>query len=869
MTTETVGTNDDSARLLIALAGADESERAGAARQLGQLEKSNPDVVLALERSVARDADPLVRQAALEALNSPANSQLRLQRKPTTPYRRNFMRAEIARWDAEGLIESPLTQMLAGRYAVAPAHVSPAHPTEKKKSAGGGEHRSLGAVLLSETSIKVALFLGAFFILAAALIMAALVEVARLPILALTTIVFLVAAGVLYRRLRLSSFIMFVIGALLIAVDGRILLDMLSVGVQDALISWSAISAVLVVIFAIGTLLYDSRLLSLISYGFLLASVVLFAAWLELDIHVVHLLVAFMAAAGIGVASALERYRGRRLFWPLFLAAQLPLTAALAASVLVLLFQAIAGSAPSGIMWLAVGALWLFACLTYFASSQMMARLKPDGYPSAQNLFAILSVAALMPVPLMLSGIFGPSAMQLIIVAWMWGLLLAAASQVAYETFETPADIYSPLMIIASGLLFLLASVQQWVEESAFAVVILATAAAVYALLAQRRMRLSLWLGALFAAYLAYVAAFSLTGLASLGISGGYLQLLPIILFFALAVTLKQRHGANIVRWAPPLALAGAVAAITFMVSLESGETTETTVILLVYAALFAVYAWLNDLSVAVIGTTLSLAAALHLILSQHDSEIAVWPYVALASVFYLLGLVVAWRRWNVITNLADVLRWSGLALSFLASTLVFVESEPISALAVAIAALLFTIEAFSQRNLWFGYPAALLYFVAYGIILNELDVTNPQFYSVVAALLGLIMHYLMLRAGNQASALFTGLVTQLILLSTTYVQLVSTDELQFFVILLAQALILLAYGIVIRSQTFVAGPALFMVVAVVTVSVSVLSGLPVALMIGCAGIALLLLGTVALWFRQRLATSAGNLGQQLAGWNW
>jgi len=44
--------------------------------------------------------------------------------------------------------------------------------------------------LLSETSIKIALYLGAFLVIAAAAILAALVEAARLPILAAVTIGF-------------------------------------------------------------------------------------------------------------------------------------------------------------------------------------------------------------------------------------------------------------------------------------------------------------------------------------------------------------------------------------------------------------------------------------------------------------------------------------------------------------------------------------------------------------------------------------------------------------------------------------------------------------------------------------------------------
>jgi hypothetical protein len=130
-------------------------------------------------------------------------------------------------------------------------------------------------------------------------------------------------------------------------------------------------------------------------------------------------------------------------------------------------------------------------------------------------------------------------------------------------------------------------------------------------------------------------------------------------------------------------------------------------------------------------------------------------------------------------------------------------------------------------------------------------------------------MHYLMLRGGHQQPALLTGLVSQLVLLGTTYMQMLSTERLVFFFLLFFQGLILLAYGVVIRSRSFVVGPVCFAVIAVISVTFSVLSGLPVAVMIGCTGMILLILGTMGLWLRQRLATTAGSLGQQLGNWNW
>jgi hypothetical protein len=77
--------------------------------------------------------------------------------------------------------------------------------------------------LLSEASIKVYLYLGAFFVIASALILAALVQAARLPILAAATLAF--GAGALFIRKRLPqpSFALFIVFSFLLPIDANVL----------------------------------------------------------------------------------------------------------------------------------------------------------------------------------------------------------------------------------------------------------------------------------------------------------------------------------------------------------------------------------------------------------------------------------------------------------------------------------------------------------------------------------------------------------------------------------------------------------------------------------------------------------------------
>src|SRR5258707_6612868 len=125
------------------------------------------------------------------------------------------------------------------------------------------------------------------------------------------------------------------------------------------------------------------------------------------------------------------------------------------------------------------------------------------------------------------------------------------------------------------------------------------------------------------------------------------------------------------------------------------------------------------------------------------------------------------------------------------------------------------------------------------------------------AALLGLGMHYLLTRAGSKTGAFIMGSASQLVLLGTTYIQMVAQLNLNFFFTLFFQSLAVLAYGIVMRSRSLVIAPISFTVLGVVTVIVYELKNLSLAVIIGTTGIALLLLGILAAVMRERITTLA------------
>jgi hypothetical protein len=238
-----------------------------------------------------------------------------------------------------------------------------------------------------------------------------------------------------------------------------------------------------------------------------------------------------------------------------------------------------------------------------------------------------------------------------------------------------------------------------------------------------------------------------------------------------------------------------------------------------------------------------------------------------LALFYWFLGALLSLFRKD--EHWSRLLRISGLALGTIGAFTAPFEGGALAVLGTTVIASLFVVEALRLGNVWLGIPANLLYLGAYFMALIELDVTEPQFYSIVAGLLGVGMQYLLLRSKQYAAAVITGLIAQLILLSTTYVQMVSSEKFTFFILLFVQSLLLLLYGILVRARSFVVTPIAFVVIGVITVAFNILSEIGQLLLIGCTGITLLALGVLALLLRERIANATAGFGERLGVWRW
>jgi hypothetical protein len=574
--------------------------------------------------------------------------------------------------------------------------------------------------------------------------------------------------------------------------------------------------------------------------------------------------------AGVPAADRLERGLGKddekkSFFWPLFIVVQVWQAVVLGSSALWLLVSWLDDSPPNGAEWLWIAGLWVVGALFYAWSGRITRRYGaalPFGLPLA---------ACLMVAPMFALGFFDPSFQLVMASAWVWGLLLIVAAEWIGDRNRRvepqPGVGIAPFLFTAGGFLLLFAALGEAIQEhTGLAIGYLLASALVFFLLTIRRVRWVFWTGALICLYLAYLLLYSLPALAQRQVFPGFILLLPTLALLAFDLAARMRSlGPG---WSHPAFILGLLSGLLgWPVALVSGidQPWSAAAVFLVYALFLVGYAWLgkqpNGIYIAAGGLALALGYALIAI----EARMWIIPLVGLAALYDLAGLGL--RRLRGDTSWANVLQISGLVLAAITALTAPLERGPAAVLGVAVAATLFTLEGFRRRNVWLGFPACVLYFLAYALALLELDLRQPQLYTIAAALLGILMHYLLVRTRNPAAALATGLLAQLILLSTTYVQMLDSQDFQFFFIIFFQALVLEIYGLVVRSRSFVLLPIVFLVLSVVTVAFTVLSGLPTVLIIGCTGLLLIGLGILALLLRERLARATDRWVGRLDNW--
>ena len=306
----------------------------------------------------------------------------------------------------------------------------------------------------------------------------------------------------------------------------------------------------------------------------------------------------------------------------------------------------------------------------------------------------------------------------------------------------------------------------------------------------------------------------------------------------------------------------GGIAALNVFVLLMS-PSLEAAICFGVYAPFFAVYAWLYKKPIVGYASTVALPLAVYFALQHTNLQWWIFPVIGIAMLYYAAGYFL--RALDRAKEWDAMLLFSGLGLGTIVGLLSpFQSGNAEKAIPIAIAATLFALEAYARKNVWLAFPANGLYLISYFTLLNELNVDEPQYFGIGAALLGMLMHFLLVRAKSQMGAFTMGMLSQLALLGTTFLQMVSTNQLSFFFVLFIQSMVILAYGIIMRSRSLVIAPIGFAVLGTVTVLYSALKDLSIVLIVGVTGIILLALGILAVLMRERITT----LAERFSDWD-
>jgi hypothetical protein len=821
------------------------ADRRKAAEQLGEMSTGSIELLIALESSAAQDPRKEVRLAALSALGSPTYRLLSRRRTHLTPASRKLILSQIEAWIDEGILPAPLAEVLQQRYA-------PTVPQQAKKL--GAPRASLSQVLFSETTIRIALFLGGFFVVAAAFIVAAVIESARLPILILLTAGFFATGFGLKRRLPAASLNLHAIFTVLLLIDAWVLSQGAELNTDQRQLFWTLVSLVMAAVWGVSTVLYKSRLFSVFAVTAAAATAILFGASREMSIHTILFLVQIISALGLVVVYRLIRWRGTDFAAPAFTLIQLQVAGIILISAAMILADSFL-LAIEPATWALIAATWLIAAVAYTASFRMF-RLK---------LFQFLAMLALMPVPQLLAGVWSPEARTIFTISWVWGAVLAVTGERIGSARWEEGRAYGPLLIGASVPLFAFAGVAWFVEDNLIGAASLAGSALIYLGLMISRPRAQIWIGSLSFALAAYLAA--LFGPSS-DVYPGFALLAASLVFLSGWVIAEKWLRTSVAWQVAPRALGILTAIVAFVAFLPAGSIKELENaaiglgILAAYLYGLGAIRGTPKLGFAASG---SLAFSLLLTLTKYDVEAWVIPFVGLAVVFYLAGLLL--RVSDGLASWSKALRYNGLALGGIVGITAPLDGHDSAILGVAIIASIFSLEAALQRRVNLGYPAIFYYLIAYIMVLIGLDVTEPQAYSIGAALLGFVMHYLLVRAGSRGQAFLMGVLSQLVLLGTTYIQMLATERFSFFFVLFLQSLAVLAYGVVVRSRSLILVPIAFSILGVVSVAFSVLAGVNSAILIGCTGLLLILLGVLALLYRERLLTAGQRLGKNFGSW--
>jgi hypothetical protein len=713
--------------------------RLDAIQRLSEQKFSSHAILRILEELALNDKSKAVREAAHQALSSPTHRYIQSRATKLNRKERQTFLSEIAGWEQQGLIEADQASIIRQRYdfdlapadvgAISPALLTPPMPATAKVESSppqpAGPRPGLAQTLLSETSIKIALYLGAFFVIAAAAILAAVVEAARLPILLGATALFAGGAVVTRKRLPQPSFALFIVFSFLLPTDANVLADILNLSGAANAGYWFAALAAIGIIWSFGTWFYTSRLFSLAAFVSFVVSAIRLGETFEAEPEIYLLLLSLVLLFNLGGVFLLKRWQSAKFSLPLFLLVQLSQLGLVAFALLTVAIRL--EDFPSA--WNFVSAFFWLLTATFYVVSNLI-------FPFV--LFPWLSAAALYPLPLNLMLVFRVEPVEIATASWIWGFLLASTSELFRRLRWEKIQHYGFPALAVSLLSILTAVFTGFIEEITWGFAFMLASSILYTLLHVLKPRSYLWVTALLLGLGAYLSFFLLPFMEKFDIFVGYQVLGASLLLLLPDLFLLPDFSANKVWRLPPRILGGTLAFLNIasILPLASGNDGNAAITYGAYAIFFILYALRFDK--AWLGYVATVSAALGFILAIRHFEVEAWLPIltALAALYYLAGFLLGRKESR--TSWSNMLRYSGLGLASLVSIFALIRFEENGGWFLLITAILFAIEMFSRKASL--AEAGLQFFFASGLflILQEADLERGyQGLGIALVLLG------------------------------------------------------------------------------------------------------------------------------------
>ena len=798
----------------------------------------------AVERLALQAASPQVREAAVRALNTPAARAHYARRPRRSSLWRHELRAEIQTWAQEGLITPEQAAVLMARYADPPRR-----KPQPSVSAPPDQRRTF------PWALHVVLYLGAFFVIAAALLFASVVRAWRLPILLAATVVFAVGALVVYRLTPQGGRVLGIVAAGFLWADAAVLGKILEphLAADGRALYWAVATLLLALVWLAGAWALRIGVLHVAAWPMLAASLVYGLTWLEgLGLYVQPSWAFFAWAAelllALGWVILLKRRQPRTALW-LFGMSHLVAGFLLFATALFATEEPWPG--PQWVRW--EPALGAYILLLGF---YLLGRWKVRPVPWIEIWAVPLTVLGMVYTWTHLWPSGWPQASALTLAAAGVSLAAWAVRRARWKiagAWSVGLEIVALLAWTAAGILFQRDTTIAAREVLALAPWMLGAAWGWALALTSRR-----WVpavGGWLLLLVGYVHFVDKIWPATPRLYWPGWLLVPVLVSVALDALGHRLHNRPVqtVGRGGAFALAGSLGLAMFT---QIGQADfRDAGMLLALTGLWAGYAWALRRDVLWAGIpplfTFTWGLFLDALDAYHPALWSIWP-VGAALIGWVMGRArpsLRWTAWG----------WGTLAVAWLAGLLAFFYDDGWSVLTLAMMATVTGGFAWLWRQVFLVLPTALLYLGAYTWTLHLWHVRQPQVYTIPAAAMGLLLHGLYRRWRHRVVSFVLGVLSQLVLFTTTYVQMVDHRSGWYFGMLFLQALVVLGYGLWSNDPALIWTPIGFVVAATATMLLIRFQGLGVLALLCLSGLALLAGGLFFLWRRARAEGEAAS----------